>query len=323
MDEYEYEKYVTNGNGKSIKETIEKYGVAVVPNVLNEEECGNMVDGMWKYFEHISQDWETPVDRNNKDTWRGVYSLFPLHGMLFQHFNCGHSQASWDLRQNPKIVKIFAEIWECTPEELLVSFDGFSFGLPPEETKKGWCGTWYHTDQSFMRPEFECIQSWVTGLDVAKGDATLGFMEASNTYHEEFAETFGVTSKHDWYKLNKEEEKFYSDKGCEYKRIKCPKGSMVFWDSRTIHCGVSPCKTRENSDLRSVIYLCYQPRKLISNANLKKKKEAFENMRTTSHYPCKPKLFAKYPRTYGRPVPEINVIDEPKLTPLGKKLAGF
>jgi len=36
-----------------------------------------------------------------------------------------------------KIVKIFAEIWGCTPEELLVSFDGFSFGLPPEETKKG------------------------------------------------------------------------------------------------------------------------------------------------------------------------------------------
>ena len=50
MDEYEYEKYVTACDGKSIKETVEKYGVVVVPNVLNEDECEKIVDGMWKYF---------------------------------------------------------------------------------------------------------------------------------------------------------------------------------------------------------------------------------------------------------------------------------
>jgi len=321
MDEYTYDKYITDVDG--IKATVEKYGVAVVPNVLDENECIQMVDGMWKYFEGISKNWETPIDRSNKDTWKSIHDLYPLHGMLFQHFNCGHIQTVWDLRQNPKIVDIFAKIWKCNKEDLLVSFDGFSFGLPPEETKRGWCGTWYHTDQSFTRPEFECIQSWITGLDANQGDATLGFMEGSNKYHKEFSETYGINNKHDWYKLNKEEQTFYSDKGCECKRIKCPKGSMVFWDSRTIHCGVSPCKTRENSDIRAVIYLCYQPRKLISNVNLKKKQKAFEDLRTTSHYPCNVKLFAKYPRTYGNIIPDINKINNPELTSLGKKLAGF
>jgi len=61
-------------------------------------------------------------------------------------------------------------------------------------------------------------------------------MESSNNFHEEFAKKFNITNKSDWYKLNKEETQFYLEKDCLYKKIKCPKGSLVFWDSRTIHC---------------------------------------------------------------------------------------
>ena len=321
MDEYEYKKYITTPDG--IKKTINKYGVAIVPRVLNEEECNKMVNGMWDYFEHISQSWNVPIKRDNKKSWREIYSLFPMHGMLFQHFNCGQSQVCWDLRQNKKIVDIFAKIWNCKNEELLVSFDGFSFGMPPEETKKGWGKPWYHTDQSYTRNDFECIQSWVTGLDVNQGDATLGFMEGSHKYHETFRKTFGVTNPSDWYKLNSTEEFFYKSRDCKYKRIMCPKGSMVFWDSRTIHCGVNPVKGRKYADLRSVVYLCYQPKSMISKSNLKKKIKAFNEMRMTTHYPTNVKLFAKWPRTYGAKIPAITLIDVPKLTDLGKKLVGM
>jgi len=319
---FEYEKYVTDKAG--IKAMVEKYGVAVVPNVINAEECKSMVSGMWDYFEHISANWEKPLNRSDKKTWRGIYDLFPLHSMLFQHFNCGHAQASWDLRQNEKIVDIFVEIWNCERDDLLVSFDGFSFGMPPESTNRGWNGKpWYHTDQSYMRPDFECIQSWVTGLDVEEGDATLGVMEGSNKYHAEFREKFGVNNNADWYKLTDDEMKFYVDKGCEYKRINCPKGSMVFWDSRTIHCGVGPLKGRKSSDMRAVIYLCYQPKSMCDAKNWTKKVYAFKNLRTTNHYPCKVKLFAENPRTYGMSLPDINVIEPPILTNLGKSLAGL
>ena len=303
---------------------IKKYGVAVIPNVLNTDECKNMVSSMWDYFEHISINWKNPLNRKDKKTWRGIYKLFPLHSMLFQHFNCGHSQAVWDLRQKEKIVDIFAEIWDCKRNDLLVSFDGFSFCLPPEDTNRGWNSKpWYHTDQSYLRPEFECIQSWITGLDVNEGDATLGIMESSNKYHKEFREKFGITNKADWYKLTEDEMKFYLDKGCNYKRIICPKGSMVFWDSRTIHCGVGPIKNRKNNDMRAVIYLCYHPRSMCNGKNFSKRIGAFQNMRTTNHYPCKVKLFAKTPRTYGKPLPDINVIDPPILTDLGKRLVGI
>ena len=98
---------------------------------------------------------------------------------------------------------------------------------------------------------------------------------------------------------------------------------MVLWDSRTIHCGSEPIKGRENQHLRNVSYICMMPRKMTSKANLDKKVKAFENMRTTTHWANRTKLFSKTPRTYGGELPNIKEIEPPVLTELGKKLAGF
>ena len=81
-------------------------------------------------------------------------------------------------------------------------------------------------------------------------------------------------------------------------------------------------------NIRAVCYLCYQPRSLLPSTKaiekcLKKKQKAFAELRTTSHWPLKSKLFAKHPRTYGGDMPEITPIPFPILTELGKKLAGF
>lgn len=323
MAEYEYSKYIATK--ETLRNTIDTYGVAIIPNVLDEEECTKMVNGMWDFFEHITQSWETPINREKTESWKEFYKLYPMHSMLIQHWNIGHAQVSWDLRQNEKIVDIFSHFWNCKQNDLLVSFDGLSFNLPPEITKRGWYKnkTWHHTDQSYTENKFKCIQSWVSGLDVNDGDATLSIMEGSNKYHKECAEKFNITDKNNWYKLNAEQESFYIEKGCQYKNIKCPKGSLVFWDSRTIHCGIEASKERKLPNIRAIIYLCYMPRELCSKANLKKKQKAFEELRSTSHWPSNPKLFDKNPRTYGGTLPEITRINPPTISKLGKYLAGY
>lgn len=321
---YEYERYVCNK--ETLKATIDMYGVAIIPAVLDEAECEQMVSKIWDYLEHITQSWETPLNREDKQSWREFYRLYPSHSMLLQHWSVGQSDAAWYVRQNIKCVEIFAHFWNCDVTDLLVSFDGLSFNLPPEITKRGWNmnKTWFHTDQSYTKPDFACIQSYISGLDVEEGDATLSVMEGSNKYHREFAETFNITNKSDWYKLNKEDEsKFYAERGCEVKHIKCPKGSIVLWDSRTIHCGIQASKHRLQPNIRAAIYLCYMPRAICSDKNLAKKQKAFEDMRTSSHYPCHIKLFGKQPRTYGGVVPEITHIAAPVLNELGRRLAGF
>ena len=136
QNNYEFEKYVCTK--ETLKQTIGNYGVAIIPCVLDENECNNMVNKIWDFFEYITQKWEIPINRNDKNSWREFYKLYPIHSMLIQHWGVGHSQACWDVRQNIKIVEIFAYFWECDVNDLLVSFDALSFNLPPEITKKGW-----------------------------------------------------------------------------------------------------------------------------------------------------------------------------------------
>jgi hypothetical protein len=305
-------------------EMINRFGVAIVPCLLNEEECSSMVSGMWNTLETISQTWEIPISRDNPSSWKNLKKLYPLHSMLLQHWSIGHAQFIWNLRQNPKCAEVFAKVWDCSPTELLVSFDGASFHMPSEVTKSGWHRkTWYHTDQSFVEKGFKCVQSWVTAFDVNDGDATLAFYERSNEFHSEFGEVFGITDTSNWYKIDDEKINFYKDRGCVPKKIMCPKGSMVLWDSRTIHCGVEPLKGRAKPNFRCVAYLCYMPRRLATEKEIVKKIKAFEENRVTSHWPCKVKLFGKMPRTYGGEVSEITPLLKPKLNEFGRRLVGY
>jgi len=337
----ESRKYLTESS--SLKKTLSEYGIAIIPSVLNNEECDKMKDGMWDYIEHITQGWsgdDKPVNRNDKSTWREFYKLIPLHTMLMQHFGVGHAQVSWNIRENPKIVSIFAELWNVKPEELLVSFDGMSFSMPPEDTNRGYfrpkksnelIGTtlektgksWLHTDQSYTNNEYRCVQSWVTCFDVNEGDASLFVLDSSHKYHGECAKHFNITNKTDWYPISDVETKFYLDKGCNPIRITCKKGDMVFWDSRTIHCGCEAMKNRKSLNFRGVIYLCYLPRKGAKETRLKAKRKAFEELRTTKHDPTKSLLFSKDPYDHGHPPPDVASIEKPKVGKLGRILAGY
>jgi hypothetical protein len=61
-----------------------------------------MVNKNWDFFEYITQKWEMPINRNDKNSWREFYKLYPIHSMLIQHWGVGHSQAYWYVRQNIK-----------------------------------------------------------------------------------------------------------------------------------------------------------------------------------------------------------------------------
>ena len=98
---------------ETVKQKLTKYGVAIIPNLLNQDECEMMKTGMWNYLEHVSQNWETPLDRDNNKTWREFSNLYPKHSMLLQHFEIGHAQMIWNLRQNPKCTNVFTKIWDC------------------------------------------------------------------------------------------------------------------------------------------------------------------------------------------------------------------
>lgn len=318
---------VTTRDG--LRDTLSEFGVAIIPSVLTAEECLAFVDRVWETLLNLTCKWDRPIKRDDEGSWVGLLELFPMHSMLLQHHGLGHAEFVWALRQHPVVVDTFAHLWGVRPEELLVSFDGLSIHMPPETTGRGSYkgNTWYHTDQRLCDSTFKCVQSWVTPVAVNAGDATLTVLLRSHAYHSEFARRFNKTThKEDWYKLGSQEELdfFVVEKGCTPVSIACPAGSMVFWDSRTMHAGQESLSTRAEPNFRMTIYLCYLPRSLATDADLKKKQKAFNEGRMTSHWPHRPILFGKSPRTYGKTVPSVTKLDKPNnLTGLGRTLAGF
>jgi len=333
------EKYTTQ-NPEDIVPIVSKYGVAILENVLDENECKQMFSQAWDFFEELY-----PVlNRNDPQTWKNIHDLKPLHGMLFQHWGIGHAQYIWNLRTNPKIINVYKTIWsniltqngidrQPNSLQLKVSFDGASFGVPPENTNRGWNGKdWFHIDQRFTKNDtsyyqqylsntisrhendqvyniysnMQCIQSWVTSEDVGPNDATLSVLEGSNILHSEVGPKIyeSLDSKNkvkfykdDWYKFSQNDLSLYRD--CPRVNVVCKAGSMVFWDSRTVHCGRGPTRGRDEPKFRNVAYLCYIPDEFIPDKIKAKRRKAYEDLRTTSHWPNKAKLFSKMPRIYG------------------------
>jgi hypothetical protein len=307
----------------NVQKTLDKFGVAVIPNILNEKEIKNMQKGMWNILETLSEDFDVPIRKNDTSTWAEFYKLLPMHGMLLQYYSIGHHQSIWDVRQNPKVVEVFSELWK--DDDLTTSFDGCAISLPHEITKRGYFrnNKWFHCDQSFTRNDKECYQAFVSAFDIDEGDATLSVLEGSHLHHSDCATKFKLTDKDDWHVISDEEMAFYKDKGCSELDIKCPAGSIVIWDSRTIHYGKSAIKDRKKANYRFVTYICMTPKKWCNSKNLVKKRKAFDDMRLTTHWPHRVTLFPKNPRTYGVVMPTIGKIKKPKLTKLGLSLAGF
>ena len=128
-----YKTYNTDLN--NVNDYLDKNGVAVIPNILTENECFYFRNHIWNEIKYVSQN---RFDVNNENTWNEFYNFYPVHSMLLHHFSLGHMQPIWDIRQHPSVYQVFEKIWSVSVNDLLVSFDGLSIHLPPEKTNRGW-----------------------------------------------------------------------------------------------------------------------------------------------------------------------------------------
>lgn len=74
MTKYFGKRYYTTV--ENVRETLKEYGVAIIPSLLDEDECKEMKRGMWNYLEHITSSFETPINRKDKSSWKEYKKLF-------------------------------------------------------------------------------------------------------------------------------------------------------------------------------------------------------------------------------------------------------
>lgn len=293
---------------ETVCETLKTFGVAVIPALVGRDDCDKLEALMDTCFESATANWDTPYYSADPTTWKQLFALTPTKGQLFQHYQVGQSEAAWFARTLPEMLRL-GQVLHKT-DSLVTSFDGLSYSQPPEVTGRGWHfgEIGYHTDKSFM-PGHSAIQMSLTARDVRLGDATMAVFLRSHLLHKELGEgkmkrvemKEKKVSKDDWYLLSADEIACFRDK-CEEVAIVCPAGSVVLWDSRTIHSTRRPQRSRTVQNKRCVAFVCYQPRRELSQKQLKKRAELFCKRRMTSHWPDARKTFPAVPRTYGKPI---------------------
>ena len=193
----------------------------------------------------------------------------------------------WKIRSNRNVAGVYQEILGLEKlEDLIVSYDRACIQRPPERKMPD--KMWLHLDQDFHTKGLRCIQGFVTLEDCEEKDGTLIVVPGSHKFHNEFFEAFPERkeTKGNWVKFSETEVNWWTNKGLAPIRVAAPKGSLVLWDSRSVHCNCYAQSDRENKDrFRYAIYVCYARRQDSTPKLLKRKREVFEAHRTTSHWP--------------------------------------
>jgi len=334
---------------------LEELGYCVIPQVLSTGETEKLYERVWHEF--VEKAWPK-CKMDDRSNWK---EAFPMHNPMGIFAGpAGQTQVMWDLRQDPRIVDIFAKIWNTT--DLIVSMDGLSI-MCPQEIREGSFEPWPHVDQLILRrqdnvahsnnPPIDFVSESVLKTqpftiqgqflfeDSCDGDGGFYCIPKSHHRFNEFAPLLEALNEKETSKAKRRKlrtELFQSffggpDKsGNPYcrKHITAPRGSLILWDSRTIHWNQHASKDRPYSDnpkVRMVGYLCYVPKARLTDEGKILRKEAFEKGVATGHNPATPELkytkdhiikgFEEYIEDASYVQPEI------KLTPLGESVLGL
>jgi len=332
---------------------LEVDGYVVIKNVVSAEKAEDYASRFWDYLESLSV--EKKIDRNNPKSLVGEHWISTLHGII-KNYNIGHAQFVWDVRDEDNIVSIFEQYWKT--RDLLVSFDGACIIRP---SAGGSRSKWAHvdeapvlkikekTDSKFKEVRnFPCVQGFLNLKPCGPNDGGLVVWEGSHKGHDQFfvdkgdmneeeRKKYGIKKSsfawkdhtENWYKFDEDNQVDAAHlKKYNKKKVCCDAGDFVMWYSKTVHYAEAiDSKINTNpSAHRMCVYVCMLPKKYATENDLKKKKKALQELRTTSHWPCiKLKLNPLHPRTYGNEKMLTNFIlptTYPTLTDRMKKLAG-
>ena len=325
---------------------LEQHGYVVIPNVLTAAECEASITGLWQWLATISGG---SIQRSRPSTWAEP-SATTLHGAwpfcyrekgILQWYHSGHQQFVWDIRQHPAVVAVFARLWRCDARDLLVSFDAVNCQRPIEYLDSlGVTGhtdrfnlDWLHIDQSAGVRGRVCVQAFVNLHDTDEDDGCLIVCPGSHLLHDQLCDQFNVSqSPQQWIRLHERERRWYHERGCQPLRVVAPRGSLVMWDSRTVHTAGTAQPNRVNRNtFRYVVYVCYLPRLLASEQDLILKRRLLKQGRMTSHWPVRYiKVFGEVPPISPQLLPRYQPVLQaataafrpPQLTELGRRLAG-
>ena len=189
---------------ENLNQTLETYGVAVLPNVFTEEECERVKNGVYSYLAKNH-------DVHEADDYVKVN---PMEGGIINCYGIALIKDVLNMKTDERVENIFKRIWNN--EEVTMSLDAINI-MPPKklfQKSKIISPAGFHTDQSSYKREKCCVQSFINLEHTESGDACLSVLKSSHKFHTNFFDENRISEPSDWYVLSSDDYKWYSSKGC-------------------------------------------------------------------------------------------------------------
>lgn len=173
--------------------------------------------------------------------------------------------------------------------------------------------------------EYELSQGQVALTPCGPDDGGLIILRGSAALQAQFFAETGIQPAQDsgarsFYTYTPEDLAWFYRHGCELVKVNCDVGDLTIWDSRSVHYNCAPV----GDQIREVVYVCYYPRALFTPEQLVRKKELFDALRQTTHWPQRGVSHGGVPQRNGADDPHHRAqpIKPPVFTERMKKLAG-
>ncbi|KAH8662227.1 hypothetical protein BX600DRAFT_414273 [Xylariales sp. PMI_506] len=304
------------------RDDLHRDGFVVVKGAIPKDRAAEIGEEMYNYLETFAGG--LGFKRDDPSTWTLEHLPVITEKGMILGYGVAHESFTWKIRQEPGVVEAFQRVYD-TPD-IIVSFDGVNMALPGRtdvEANK----PWPHQDQDPEKPGFRCLQGLVNILPNGDNDGGLIVCKGAHLLSEEFHEQFKDEPNKiwawtkEWYGFTDEGMAWLKEKGAEWIKVNAEPGDLLLWDSRTPHYNLSPAGTTP----RFCTYTCYMPAADATQEDLIRKKGAFDNLQSTTHWPNAmhiggiPVLRNGEPCKYNGGKPRA----PPQLTETGFKLTGI
>jgi len=215
------------------RQELDEKGYVVIPNILTKQQCASYIRRIRHQFHKaVAPEDETTFLTREADN--GV-----VHGL-------DNLRVLWEVRTHPDVRSIFQNLYPDT--DLYLYVDRFNYRPPhvQHQFQEGW-----HIDEQPDNPQSN-YQAFISLTSSSEHDDCLGILEKSHQCLDRFFEEFPrmeafLPEHHEWLKEN----------GCVERRVECPAGSLVLWDSRCFHTPLNSRRKRPHT--RLVVYVRYFP----------------------------------------------------------------
>ena len=280
---------------KDIRQALEEDGVVLVKNVVPEEMCERARDAVAnhvsKLVEAVKEDFKTQTKyKRVKYEMNGDYRDLAQNSILDSRTGVANLNEVWDLR---KIIRTLFEVIYGT-RRLVTSVDraAYAFGGESAETGKGTAK--FHVDQKNWEMGFHCLQGalYLNAAPRAEEDWNMKVITKSHLHFDRKCdECKGYKQPPPQYSRSiqprvKDVRELCEEKGCKEVVVTVQdKGTMIIWDSRTIHASYPPERTVPVGELseRCVFFCSMTPATWSSDDDRAKRVAAVNNLSCTDH----------------------------------------